>query len=385
MEEPDFTIFCALYREAYARCFSQPFTQSITETESKLFYQQILEHTGLTVGWRSLKNYSFFVLNNNGQQNPSVASMDTLARYVLKAPYTNDIARKNDESHHPYWFLYREKHINSVKVISPLKKGKFRWLRIVVPVILIGIAGYLFYQRSIKVSVTESFTDLTETGLHSRGWQLMNVDTAYWGKRSTTKGSLTLFTLPGDNWPDSSATPAIRNLLLRKLPQDCFTAELQMQDFFPAAEWQQAGIFLLQDSSLLSPSIRVSLAYNDFFGGFKRPKEVLVQAIYSPGHSAKPEEFAHAPVLTLDSAVNAAILHSNLKQTALRIEKRGNHYRFLYAGGADGNSAFKELATKDFALQPQYIAIFAIKGRVASTPVVPVTIKRFALQSVDCN
>jgi len=51
-------------------------------------YNQVFERTGLTIGWKSLKNYSFFVLagSSRKQENPSAATLDTMARYVLDAP-----------------------------------------------------------------------------------------------------------------------------------------------------------------------------------------------------------------------------------------------------------------------------------------------------------
>jgi hypothetical protein len=77
-----------------------------------LLYTQIFDNTGLTVGWKSLKNYSFFILSDppGKQENPSVATLDTLARYVLHAPYTTETERKKKEGHYPYWYRYREQY-----------------------------------------------------------------------------------------------------------------------------------------------------------------------------------------------------------------------------------------------------------------------------------
>ncbi len=126
MEELDFFIFAVMLKEAYKKCFGLAFENPMTETESKIFCNKVLDQTGLSVGWKSVKNYSIFITDGSAsrQENPSVATLDTLARYVLGAPYTTEIQRKNDESHYPYWFLFREKLIansNSVrsKKISP--------------------------------------------------------------------------------------------------------------------------------------------------------------------------------------------------------------------------------------------------------------------------
>lgn len=383
METPDFVIFSNLYREAYLRCFNQPFTNPITETEGKLFYQQILECTGLTIGWRSLKNYSFFVTDHSREENPSVASMDTLARYVLKAPYTSEIARKNEEGHHPYWFMYRNRQLGQA---NPAGKttGKKRWYALVTGIVAILIFA-VWYNKGNKLSINENFADLSEHHLTKVGWFILDMDNTYWSKRMQKPGSLTLFTLEGDNWPDGSNKPGIKNMLVHTLPDGCFTTELQIQNFIPAAEWQQAGLLLLKDTTLNSPSIRVSLAYNDMFGGYNKPKEVIVQAIASPAYNSTPEEFAHLPVLALDSITFKPALVSNLKYTALRIVRNNKTYRFLYANGNTPNGAFKEVAVKDIGFTPHYIAIFAIKGRVATTHIAPVNIKKFVLQSAVCE
>ncbi len=389
MEEPDLGIFCQLYRDAAERCFSKPLNQPLTETESKLFYQQVLDMTGLTVGWRSLKNYSFFVLDpkNQKDENPSFATMDTLARYVLKAPYTNEIDRKNDEIHHPYWFMYRQQKLEK-KTKAVTKTKHTNWFNLGIMLVAIAAALLIYYWRRPKnmVTVIENFHNLSDQALAANGWMVLNKDAAYWANRNMQPGALTLYTLPGDNWPDSTSKPSIKNLLIRSLPTGCMTMELQMSGFVPSAEWQQAGLLLMQDTSLNSPSIRVSLAFNDFFGGYKKPREVIIQAISSMGKGSKPEEFAHMPVLTPDSVTEVPSLLNNLKYSALRIEKHNSIYRFLFASGANANGAFKQFAAeKDLPFEPHYVAIFAIKGRVATTAVVPVKINAFLLQTMPCE
>jgi len=55
---------------------------------------------------------------------------------------------------------------------------------------------------------------------------------------------------------------------------------------------------------------------------------------------------------------------TNLQKSALRIEKSGTHFRFLYATGQAENFAFKEIMIKDIVLYPKYIGIFALGGFV---------------------
>jgi len=89
------------------------------------------------------------------------------------------------------------------------------------------------------------------------------------------------------------------------------------------------------------------------------PPEILIQAITSLGNGfGKPKEIAHKTIFHLDSTNNNAFLLKNLQNSALRIEKHGNKYRFLYAGGMVENAAFKEVVTQEFDMTPKYIGIF---------------------------
>src|SRR5882757_2727593 len=113
MNSLDFSAFASLFKRACLKCFGHPLQEPLTETESKLLYNQIFEQTGLTIGWKSLKNYSFFILSGSTgkQENPSTATLDTLARYVLDAVYTLEADRKEKEPHYPYWYRYKEQYI----------------------------------------------------------------------------------------------------------------------------------------------------------------------------------------------------------------------------------------------------------------------------------
>jgi len=88
MKEMDALAFSSLFKEACLKCFGYPLQTPLTETESKLFYTEVLDQTGLIIGWKSIKNYSFFVLDKGvgKAENPSIATLDTLARYIAAAP-----------------------------------------------------------------------------------------------------------------------------------------------------------------------------------------------------------------------------------------------------------------------------------------------------------
>src|SRR5882757_4435341 len=115
MNSQDFLAFVHLFKEACLKSYGYPLENPLTETESKLLHNEIFDRTGLVVGWKSLKNYSFFVLSDfpDKQENPSVATLDTLSRYVLDAPETTEAERKEKEGHYPYWYRYREQFYRS--------------------------------------------------------------------------------------------------------------------------------------------------------------------------------------------------------------------------------------------------------------------------------
>lgn len=73
----------------------------------------------------------------------------------------------------------------------------------------------------------------------------------------------------------------------------------------------------------------------------------------------------------------------NLQYSALKLEKRGNQLRFLYAANPYNNFFFKEIKDYDFDIDPKYVGIFAMKGFFGSSPVIPVAVQHFGLKSLD--
>jgi hypothetical protein len=231
---------------------------------------------------------------------------------------------------------------------------------------------------------TDDFDDVSAAALAARGWSVHSVDSTYWNRRADRPGHLTLFTLEGDNWPQPGREPVIRNLLVRPLSSDCFDVDVRLTSFFPRQNWQQAGLLLLEDTTLTGRSARLSIGYNDFSGGFAQTREVIVQAITSLGHgSGKPEEFVHQRLFVVDSATES-LVRQNLESTALRIEKRGAHLRLLYSAGPLKNGAFKEVGRTDFDFRPSVVALFAIKGFVSQSEMMPVYVDAFTQSDVEC-
>lgn len=380
-------VFFVLFKKATIKCFGHHLQQALTETESKQLYNQIFDATGLVIGWKSLKNYSLFILNENGkEENPSIASLDTLARYVLNAPYTTETERKTNETHFPYWFKYKEEHLsnNKTAVEKPKTKRSFLIFTLIL-IILIIIAGFYFFNNLKSKKFSTDFHSVNEDSLLNDGWFIKDKDEVFWNKRAEKPGLLSLFTLTGDNWLDSVNQPQIKNLLLRKNNADCFTAEVHLQNFFPQHEWQQAGILLMEDTNYNSKTLRLSLAYNDFFGGFTKSKEIIIQAVTTPGNGlSHPEEIAHLRVFTLDST-NENLVKNNLVYSGLRIEKSGENIRLLYSCSPAKNFAFKDASSLNLNFHPKYIGLFALQGFVNNKNYLPAYFTSFSLAPQTCK
>ena len=411
--ESDADAFARLFRDAYRKCFASAFTAPLTETESHRLSVEIAESTGLEIGWKSLKNYSSFLLGRSGRvENPSVATLDTLARYVAGAPRTDEARRRASERHYPYWFRFRDS-LRDESLAPPRETSArppeappaaatptddrptpaprpTRRTAIAAGVVALAVFLVLLFvalrQRGAGAALfTDDFADVSAAALTAHGWSVHAVDSAYWSRRAEAPGHLTLFTLEGDNWPQPGREPVIRNLLVRPLSSDCFDVDVRLSAFFPRQNWQQAGLLLLEDTTLTGRSARMSIGYNDFSGGFPQTREIIVQAITSLGQrTGRPEEFVHQRLFVVDSAIEP-LVRQNLESSALRIEKRGAHLRLLYSAGPLKNGAFKEVGRTDFDFRPTLVALFAIKGFVSESAVVPVHVDAFSQAEVACT
>ncbi len=150
--------------------------------------------------------------------------------------------------------------------------------------------------------------------------------------------------------------------------------------------WQQAGILLAENEDFTGKVIRLSISYNDYFGGYAHSPEIVVQGISSTeaDRRSKPEEFAHVPLLTLQRPGDPLVAN-NLRKSALKIEKKGQRIRFLYAMGSMESFAFKEAASGNFTIEPRYVALFAIQGFAPASHVAPVPVNAFSLLALPCE
>jgi hypothetical protein len=57
----------------------------------------------------------------------------------------------------------------------------------------------------------------------------------------------------------------------------------------------------------------------------------------------------------------------------------------LYSAGPLKNGAFREVGRTDFDFQPTIVALFAIKGFVSQSEVVPVHVDAFSQSEMACS
>lgn len=388
MNDLDALAFAKLFKEAYIKCFGYSMVTPLSESECNLFSNEIFEKTGLIIGWKSLKNYSYYLLDiyTAKEENPSIATLDTLARYVKNAPAIDEAQRKKKENHYPYWFQFKESVYKSSKKTIPFSWKFIGIIGFAGLVIIISLFLLHIFQSAKNEQFKDDFRSVREDSLINRGWLVKSKEKDYWNRRGERSGHLTLFTLRGDNWPDSGGATGIKNLMLRKISSACFTVEVHLSDFIPNQNWQQAGLLLLEGTDFTGKSIRLSLAYNDFAGGFpNKSRDIIIQAITSPGDGLiKPEEIAHKLVFTIEHDPEN-LIKENLKNSALRIEKHGKTFRFLFANGSMKNSAFKEVVSCDLDIEPKYVGIFAIKGFVDDSENIPAYFDYFSFINSPCD
>lgn len=392
MDEFDHQAFARLFNEVIRKCFGYPLTNPLTEPECRHLSLIIEEHTGLVVGWRSLKNYAVFLLQPSPDkpENPSLATLDTLARYVLDTPRTTEADRKRSDEVTHYWFHYREQG----RAANPPQTAKSRLFnspaRLVVAVIGLvftaALVSLLFRWGRPPERMETDFRTTDEATLRGQGWFVHYPNLPFWNHRATPGGGLTLFTLKGDNWPEAGQNARIQNLLLRPIDHECFQTEVHFRDFVPSGNWQQAGLLLLEDSLLRGKSIRLSLSYNNYFGGLAKPGEILLQAIASNGQQDRHlEEFIHLPLFSLANSSERRMAVTNLRNVAFRIEKQGSAFRFLYSTSPLDNFSFREVFRYESAMTPRYVGLFALKGFVDTTAVMPVRFSYFRMEEQICR
>lgn len=146
MKKQDEPAFENLFYEAYEKYFGRTMAVPLSENESQLFSKEIGERTGLLISPVNLSNYSAYILctPESRQVYPSIATLDTLARYYGNAPVTNEEERKQNESHYPYWFRYKDSFNRKTQVPNK-KKWLFPFAIIFMILALIAVMLVVFF------------------------------------------------------------------------------------------------------------------------------------------------------------------------------------------------------------------------------------------------
>jgi hypothetical protein len=251
---------------------------------------------------------------------------------------------------------------------------------------MIGLYSIRTSLKEKNETFTDNFNSLSNDSLIKKGWIIKSEDSTWWNKRNEMSGHLALYTLIGDNWAINENTAVIKNLLLRRVQSDCFMTEIHLTDFIPRQNWQQAGLLFSEDLTFTGKMLRLSISYNDFFGGYTKSQELVIQIISSSesGLQSKPEEIAHLQLFNIEEGLKS-LVENNLAESALKVEKKGNHFRFLYSTAPMESFTFREVVSSDFNIQPKYVSIFSIQGWAAGENVMPAYFDSFKIMSIDCN
>lgn len=387
MNAHDKSAFDSLFTVACKKCFGHELTAPLSETDSRQLSAVVLECTGLVIGAKSIRNYSLFILGIRGgrDENPSVATLDTLARYVMDAPRTDEAQRRENEGNFPYWYGYRTNQ--SAPGQAPHGYLSRHTLVVAGTVVLLLVAGWILFllpagRDSASGDFVDAFNTVSEDSLAEHGWHVRNIDPAWWARRGERDGHLRLFTLPGDNWEGEAG---IHDMPIRKVPSECFATEAHLSDFAPTQNWQQAGIILAEDSTFKGKVLRISISYNDFFGGFEKNPEILIQVLSSSETSSKskPLELAHLVLFDIDPGFEQMVM-KNSSQAALKIERHGSRYAFLYSVGETEGFAFHEVISSELNIDPHYAGIFAIQG-ISDNDVIAADFDSFSVVRLDCR
>jgi hypothetical protein len=79
------------------------------------------------------------------------------------------------------------------------------------------------------------------------------------------------------------------------------------------------------------------------------------------------------------------LISNNLSKFALKVEKRGSEFRFLFAAGPMKDFAFKEAITTRFNIQPRYIGLFATQGNSKAERPIPARFDSFSYNTIPCG
>lgn len=222
--------------------------------------------------------------------------------------------------------------------------GRKKWWVVVVGILtlcLLGSTWCLHIPKDRKI--VDHFDDTSLEGLKNEGWEFEDFDSTLWFPQNRS-GMLTLRTARGDYWYTPPDTPIIRNLIYREISDcPCFKLTFKIVDFRPSENFQQVGVFFLNDKRERDHNIRVTNAV----GGIAQKLQVIKR---EHGQAYELGEFLR------DTEKNPPI-----DSVWIAVVKRNNEYEFFY-NLRNEYGPFQSFAKMTFDFKPAYIGIGAFNG-----------------------
>lgn len=249
-----------------------------------------------------------------------------------------------------------------------------------VMLMLLGIVAVIvtfFFWLNLPAEIHTEFTDrfdsLSDTAMQRRGWLILNKDSVYWSKRNDGAQGLRLFTLP----PSTGSGP-FRDLLLRPLPYDCFSAEAQLDPSLPAEKGLSAGIVLLQDRTLQGKRLELALSPDSTGRGVPGGEQPGLRCSWN--HEEWPEDTS---ALALAEDTHPSVIAAG-QSIVLRVEKSRQRFTLQYALLSGRTRRFRTLVVRKLAFSPRFVGLFAV-GRAGAESPSAVYFRYFRLSGKPCD
>lgn len=222
--------------------------------------------------------------------------------------------------------------------------GRKKWWVLVVGVLTLCLLGSnWFFDITKDRKIVEHFDNTSLEGLKKEGWELADFDSTLWFPQNRS-GMLILRTSRGDYWYTPPDTPIIRNLLFKKIPDyPCFKLTFKIMYFRPKENFQQVGLFFLNEKMERDHNIRITTAV----GGSTQKLQVIKRE--------------HGQAYELGRPLRDIEKEPPLDSVWIAVVKRDNEYEF-FCNPRNEYSSFQSFAKTTFDFKPVYIALGAFNG-----------------------
>ena len=376
MTSQEFANFKLLMQNVYFKA-SYSALKKLSETEANSLAVLIEERTGMTISGKTIINFINAILKDTPNKiNPSLVSLDTLARYCLDIPRGSDQERKK-QNNYIYWYQYCEqlrngnyqtyepsiqKEIpnNNIEEENPFlnKNNKRRWIALFISLFFLILTLFLMPQKTTNYTQNFDFSTPQQLidSLKRDGWIIIDEDSAFLYKQNRP-GALTLYTLAGDYWVKPKEEPIIKNLLLKKINcGSCCEIIIKIDDFRPDCRHQQVAIMIFgSDFSKNAPHLRYALLNTDTDQWEYFQSIYIPLCIYEIVNNTGKVLYANSPYDSFDAKLPR-------KDFIIRLRYTNNSY--ILSGMSDyewtGEKEFYRNSDTNF--KPKYIALAAFHG-----------------------